>query len=84
MMREFAGEVALRAVRGTITAPLTTAATLCYSFQYTPVDSSATWVTLQLRSQSLNSKSSRVNVPNSRVCRRRPVAHKTHAVTLFL
>src|SRR5258707_1066183 len=53
-------------------------------FQYTPVDSSATCVTPLARSQSLNSNSSRVNVPNSRVCRRRPVAHTTHAVTVFL
>jgi hypothetical protein len=38
----------------------------------------------KIRSQSANSNSFPVNVPNSRVCRRRPVAHKTHAVTLFL
>lgn len=43
-------------------------------FQYTPVDSRATWVTPQRRSQSASSNRSRVNVANSRVCRRRPLA----------
>src|SRR5439155_23773310 len=46
-------------------------------FQYTPVDSIATWVTPQARSQSPNSKSSRVNVPNaaSVAVGQKPTAH---------
>jgi len=48
------------------------------------VDSRATWVTPQARSQSANSSKSRVKVANSRICLRLPEAHNTHAVTLFL
>src|SRR5262249_56847017 len=56
-------------------------------FQYTPVDSIATWVTPHSRSQSAIANKSRVNVLNLRFCSCPcwpSLAHNTHAVTLSL